>query len=168
MKKVFVLSCLAVSIMATSCKKDDECPFRDSTASAPQNERDSLKNYLDHNAIPYDAPLPSGVYYKVLTPGSGDSATICSRLIVKYRGTFIPSGQVFDETAPNTTASFQLGEVIVGWQKTLGKIRPGGRINLYIPPSLAYGPNNITNQQGQVVIPGNSYMKFEVELMDVQ
>ncbi|MBC7936301.1 MAG: FKBP-type peptidyl-prolyl cis-trans isomerase [Rhizobacter sp.] len=167
MKKIFVLSCVAVSIIVASCKKEDDCPYRDSNVSAPQVERDSLTSYLNNNGIAFNEH-PSGVFYNVAVPGSGDSATICSRLVVKYRGTYIPSGVEFDATLPNTTAAFQLGRVITGWQKSLGLIRQGGKITLYIPPTLAYGPNNVLDQNGQVVIPGNSYMKFDVELVDVQ
>jgi hypothetical protein len=46
MKKIVVLSFLAVSIIVASCKKDDECPFRDSNAIAPPAERDSLRSWL--------------------------------------------------------------------------------------------------------------------------
>lgn len=168
MKKILALSFLALAVIIVSCKKDDECPYRDTNVSAPQVQRDSIRSWLTNTGqLPF-TEHPSGAFYRVLTAGSGDSATICSRLIVKYRGTYIPTGVVFDETPANQTASFQLGGVIAGWQKTLGLIRPGGRITLFIPPSLAYGANDVLGANGQVLVPGNSYMKFDVELIDVQ
>ncbi len=168
MKRSIVLLGLVAMALVSSCKKDDKCPYKDVAASAPQTERDSLRSYLANNSITA-VEHSSGVFYTVVSEGTGETANICSGLTVKYRGTFIPSGNVFDETPANATASFQLGKVIVGWQKGMSLIKESGKINLYIPPSLAYGPNNVTHPTtGQVLIPGNSYLKFEVELVDVQ
>ncbi len=61
-----------------------------------------------------------------------------------------------------------LGGLIPGAQKGLQLIKKGGKIDLYIPPSLAYEERVILNQAGDTVIPPNSYLKFEFELVDVQ
>lgn len=168
MKKITLyLSFLAVVVIAGSCKKEDTCPFSDSGRSATTDERAYIAAYLSGNSIAA-TEHPSGVYYTVVTAGTGGTAGICSGINVRYKGTFIPSGAQFDATSGTSSVSFQLGELIVGWQKALPMIKAGGKINLYIPPSLGYGPNNITDNMGNVVIPGNSYLKFEIELLDVQ
>lgn len=168
MKKTALFLVALVVMIAGSCKKDDACPYSDSGRSAVAEERAYLANYLSVNSIAA-TEHPSGVYYTVVSAGTGAAPAICSRINVRYKGTLIPSGTQFDATVGTNSASFQLGELIIGWQKALPVIKAGGKINLYIPPSLGYGPNNITNPStGVVVIPGNSYLKFEIELLDVQ
>jgi FKBP-type peptidyl-prolyl cis-trans isomerase FkpA len=72
----------------------------------------------------------------------------------------LTNGTQFD--ANTTGTSFALGQLIVGWQKGIPLSKKGGTINLYIPPSLGYGPN----QAG--IIPPNSNLVFTIQLMDFQ
>lgn len=76
------------------------------------------------------------------------------------------TGGAFDQNLNGY--STVLGDLIVGAQKGLQLIGKGGKIDLYIPPSLGYGEREIRNQSGQVIIPRNAYIKFEFELVDVQ
>jgi FKBP-type peptidyl-prolyl cis-trans isomerase FkpA len=54
-----------------------------------------------------------------------------------------------------------LGQLIVGWQKGLPLISSGGKITLYIPPSLGYGSAAAGS------IPANSILIFDIELISV-
>ena len=60
--------------------------------------------------------------------------------------------------------TFKLGAhmVIPGWDEGIALLRKGAKAQLVVPPSLAYGsrPNR--------VIPPNSTLIFDVELVDVQ
>ena len=47
-------------------------------------------------------------------------------------------------------------------------LRAGGKMHLYIPPSLGYGPFDIKDDQGNVIIPANSILIFEVDLLAVE
>jgi hypothetical protein len=74
-------------------------------------------------------------------------------------------GTVFDEeTNRNVGMEFRLGRdlVIQGWDQGLKLLKPGGKILLIIPPSLAYGTRGDPPK-----IPGNASLVFEVELLDV-
>jgi FKBP-type peptidyl-prolyl cis-trans isomerase FkpA len=167
MKQFFSLSA-AIFILFTSCKKQDRCPYTDSGISASTTERTYLQNYLSTNSI---AALEhtSGVFYNIALAGSGAIPSICSTITVKYSGSIIPSGTVFDATTAGSSGSnFTLGELITGWQKALPLIKSGGKITLYIPPSLGYGQQNTRDNNGNIIIPGNSYLKFEIELVNVQ
>ena len=66
---------------------------------------------------------------------------------------------MFDKSA--RPVSFNLLELIQGWQKGLPLVKKGGKIKLIIPPSLGYGA---TPQQG---IPANSVLVFDIELVGV-
>ncbi len=168
MKHIFILF-LAVPLLFASCKKDDRCPYTQSAASAPAAERDYLRQYLAANSIIATEQISSGVFYSITTQGTGSMPDICSNITVKYTGSFIPSGTVFDgTTASMPTATFALGTLIEGWKKALPLLNSGGKITLYIPPSLGYGQNNVRDPQTQqILIPGGSYLKFDLELLNV-
>lgn len=167
MKKIFFLLVMALPVFLSSCKKEDKCPFSESSASATAAERTYLQNYLSTNNITAQEHA-SGVFYNITLAGSGSSPAICSYVTAKYTGSFIPGGAIFDFTPAGSPGSnFALGEVIVGWQKGLPLLKTGGKITLYIPPSLAYGSSNYPNDSN-IRIPANSYLKFEIELVSVQ
>ena len=86
--------------------------------------------------------------------------TVCNRVTVRYSGR-LTSGAVFDSNL--TGISFTLGQLIVGWQKGIPLIRPGGKITLYVPPSLGYGAAG-----APPTIPANAYLIFDIDLVAVQ
>jgi FKBP-type peptidyl-prolyl cis-trans isomerase FkpA len=46
-------------------------------------------------------------------------------------------------------------------------IKPGGKMRIYVPPRLGYGSQDLKDASGNVVVPGNSILIFEVELVAV-
>lgn len=102
----------------------------------------------------------SGLQYKVLTEGSGESPKAEDVCSVKYRGTFI-DGTEFDssEKAPEGAASFAANRVIAGWTEALTSMKPGAKWQLFIPSNLAYGEN------GQRNIGPGTVLLFDVELV---
>ena len=91
-------------------------------------------------------------------------------LQLTYTGTLITGttdGAVFDG-GTGTPASFTLNDLIAGWQLIMPLVKAGGTVTLYIPPSLGYGAAPRTNSSGVVVIPANSYLKFVINLSNVQ
>jgi FKBP-type peptidyl-prolyl cis-trans isomerase FklB len=106
--------------------------------------------------------LPSGLQYKELTAGSGESPKASEQVRVHYHGTFI-DGKVFDSSIDRgEPIVFGVNQVISGWTEALQLMKPGSRWMLYIPPYLAYG------QQGAGgVIGPNMALIFEVELIEV-
>ena len=59
--------------------------------------------------------------------------------------------------------TFQLGNLIVGWQKGIPLIKPNGTIRLFIPPSLGYGVSGSGTS-----VPPNAYLIFDIQLTGVQ
>ncbi len=169
MKKILLLM-IATPLLFISCKKVDSCPYSESSATASAAERTSLASQV--SAItPAPIEHSSGVFYSITSPGTGASPSICSNVTARYTGSLMSNGSVFDFTPANSPGvNFTLGQLIVGWQKVLPLLKVGGRITLYIPPSLGYGNQDIRNPPttGPVIIPANSYLKFEIELVNVQ
>ena len=106
--------------------------------------------------------LPSGLQYKIITPGTGAKPAATDTVTVNYRGTFI-NGTEFDSSYKSgQPATFPVNGVIKGWTEALQLMPTGSKWQLFIPPDLAYG------EQGRSSIPPNSTLVFEVELLSIQ
>ena len=105
--------------------------------------------------------LPSGLQYRVITPGSGDQPKANDTVTVHYRGTLI-DGTGFDSSwSRNQPASFRADRVIAGWREALPMMKEGATWELFIPSRLAYG------ERGSGKIPPNSALIFEVKLLSI-
>ena len=114
--------------------------------------------FLDNNIInPAWQQTASGLQYRIVTPGTGQTATASDSVRVNYNGTFI-DGVVFDA---REDISFALNRVIPGWTEGLQLVQAGGTIELAIPASLGYGERGITS------IPGGTTLLFRVDLLEV-
>lgn len=99
----------------------------------------------------------------ILKEGKGEEATNGSRVTVNYTG-WLTNGTKFDSSLDrNRPLEFTLGshEVIEGWEKGVLGMKVGEIRRLEIPPEMAYG------EQDLGIIPPNSTLIFEVELLKV-
>ncbi|QIP12064.1 FKBP-type peptidylprolyl isomerase [Spirosoma aureum] len=157
--KPYILVLLLGAMIAVSCQSGDQSPCTQTTVTtkAPQEEVAALKKLIDSHKI--SALLDErGFYYHIQSPGSGAKPTVCSTVTVNYTGT-LTSGTTFDS---GSGVRFGLDQLIVGWQEGIPLITPGGSIILYLPPSLAYGP------QAQEGIPANSILIFKIDLLKAE
>jgi peptidylprolyl isomerase len=110
-------------------------------------------------------PPPDTLVIKDLITGEGAVARAGDMITVNYVGALYSNGTVFDSTwSRKQTFSTPLGEgaVIRGWDEGLVGMRVGGRRELIIPPSLAYG------KSGSGPIPGNATLVYIVDLLSLQ
>ncbi|ELP5727734.1 FKBP-type peptidyl-prolyl cis-trans isomerase [Vibrio vulnificus] len=105
----------------------------------------------------------SGLQYQVLQKGHGEKhPTASSRVKVHYHGMLI-DGTVFDSSVQRgEPISFNLNQVIKGWQEGLQYMVEGEKVRLFIPSSLGYG------KSGSGPIPPASVLVFDVELIEIQ
>ncbi len=97
--------------------------------------------------------------------GTGAEATAGKTVTVHYVGT-LTDGSKFDSSRDrNQGFTFRLGagQVIQGWDKGVAGMKVGGLRKLTIPPEMGYGSRGFPP-----VIPPNSTLVFEVELLDVK
>jgi FKBP-type peptidyl-prolyl cis-trans isomerase FklB len=107
--------------------------------------------------------LPSGLQYLVLAEGTGKTPKKGDNVAVHYRGTLI-NGTEFESSYGRPVApTFQVEGLIPGWTEALLMMKEGAKWRLFIPPNLAYGEKG-----SPPVIPPNSTLIFEVELISVQ
>jgi FKBP-type peptidyl-prolyl cis-trans isomerase FkpA len=100
-----------------------------------------------------------------LVVGSGAEAAAGKKVSVHYTGT-LTDGKKFDSSLDRGQPfgfSLGAGQVIRGWDQGVAGMKVGGRRRLVIAPHLAYGARGFPP-----VIPPNSTLVFEVELLDVR
>ncbi len=107
--------------------------------------------------------LPSGLQYKVITPGKGKKPQFTDTVIAHYRGTLIDGTEFDSSYRRGQPASFPVSGVIRGWTEALQLMEEGAKWQLFIPPNLAYGDRGA----GQIIGP-NAVLVFEVELISIQ
>lgn len=105
--------------------------------------------------------LPSGLQYKVITEGTGNTPTADDKVKTHYRGTLIDGTEFDSSYKRNKPAEFPVKGVIKGWTEALQLMKEGGNWELYIPANLAYG------ERGRPGIPANSTLIFEIELLEI-
>lgn len=100
-----------------------------------------------------------------VTVGTGAEAVSSKRVTVHYVGT-LTNGSKFDSSrdrGQGFTFKLGVGQVISGWDQGVVGMKVGGVRKLTIPPELGYGARGFPP-----VIPANSTLLFEVELLSVE
>ncbi|MDR1900011.1 MAG: peptidylprolyl isomerase [Treponema sp.] len=112
---------------------------------------------------PNTTASPSGILYEILIEGTGPKPQAGNLVQLKYRGMFL-DGRVFDSSDVNGPLRFPAGRdhVIPGFDLSAMDMRLGEKRLAVIPPELAYG-----EQGAGGVIPPNTYLVFEMELLDI-
>ena len=140
-----------------------------SAKKAAQSEIELAKNkkigedYLAANSLNAGViKLPSGLQYKVIKEGSGESPDDNDVVTVHYTGTLV-DGTVFDSSRERgEPIEFPVNGVIAGWTEALKLMKPGSQFMLYIPANLAYGDKKTGP------IPEGSTLIFDVELLKIE
>jgi FKBP-type peptidyl-prolyl cis-trans isomerase FklB len=105
----------------------------------------------------------SGLQYKILEIGEGDSPGLADVATVHYRGTLIDGTQFDSSYDRGQPATFPVGGVIAGWTEALQLMKPGAKWQIVIPAGLAYGERGAGKDIGP-----NSTLLFDVELISVE
>lgn len=170
MKKWIVAAGVA-TLLAGCLKTNDQitnptCTYDACANAAPATEVQALQDSLEARGITAIKHC-SGVFYTIDSVGSstGKTPTPCSYIAITYKGTLL-NGTVFDEQAQ--PIAFDLNTLIPGWRNVLPLIKEGGKMHIYIPPTLGYGNKDRKDAAGNIVIPANSNLAFEVSLLAVQ
>ena len=138
---------------------------RTAAASQARAQRDADIAQINRR-YPNLTLTPSGLRYTILREGTGAKPTAGRNVQVSYTGMFI-SGQVFDSSdIQGGPLEFQAGmrRVIAGWDETIMDMRIGEKRLVVIPPELAYGERGA----GNGIIPANSFLIFEMELLRIR
>jgi FKBP-type peptidyl-prolyl cis-trans isomerase FkpA len=162
MRVIRLLSLIVVvSVLNTGCLKDGydsfNCTAKIPEIKVPAAEINQVEAYLAAKGITNAVKHPTGLFYIIENEGTGNRPTLCTNIAITYKGQ-LTDGTVFDQAT--NPVLFPLGQLITGWQIGIPLVKSGGKIRLFIPPSLGYGSSPIPG------IPANSVLIFDVTLIE--
>lgn len=141
-----IIAVLCTLALFVGCKKQEK------------KDRELIDNYVAANSLKGQF-TSSGLYYTIEREGSGGFPLSTSSVTVEYTG-YLLDGKKFDGTTSGNPISFDLNQVITGWQEGIPKFQKGGKGKLIIPSAMAYG------RRAQSSIPANSVLVFDIHLVD--
>ena len=157
-----MLGLVVLMLTISGCKKDADCP--ENNAVAPAAEEQMVKDYLTAKGISA-TKHKSNMYYQVVNAGSGGAPNQCATVEVNYKLS-LTNGNVVPQ--PTTNQVFNLQGLIPAWIQGIPLIQKGGSIRLFTPPSLAYGAQAQRDANGNITIPANSVLIFDINLINFQ
>lgn len=139
-------------------------------AIGEENQAAAEKFFAENKTKEGVQVLESGVQYKVLQAGAGESPALTDRVSVRYEGRLL-NGEVFDGTEGEETALFPVGGVIRGMSEMLQKMKVGEKVEVYIPAELAYGAEGPRDRTGRPrmdsAIGPYATLIFKLELIEI-
>ena len=111
---------------------------------------------------------PTRLIIEELAYGTGTEVVPHSAVTIHYRGT-LATGEEFDSSfKTGKPATFNLDQLVKGWQEGMPGMKVGGKRRLIVPPALGWGTREVKDGTGKVIIPANSMVIFEIELIGTQ
>jgi hypothetical protein len=178
---LITLGLAALIASAAACgddNKDDGSSGQPTTVS----NNDSEVPTFPHTTPGPETPPPvdaeatttaSGLQIIDIKEGTGTEAVTGKYVIVHYTGWFESDSTKFDSSRDRDQPfPVILGQtpaqVIQGWEEGLLGMKEGGQRRLIIPPGLGYGADGAKDRNGNVIIPPDTTLIFDIELIDVQ
>lgn len=187
MEKKFIVSIVVgvlIVFMISSCLPETKAPdynalLESSIAKVNQTKlqedimviNDSLNKWIGQEKItrPVFTDSKNAVRYTIQTAGPTNEIkpTLASYIVVNYKGKRFSDGVIFDQSQAGQPLGIYLHQLIIGWQTTLPLLTKGTKATLYIPSGYAYGSKEFRDNNGNITIPSNSILIFEIEIVGV-
>jgi FKBP-type peptidyl-prolyl cis-trans isomerase len=130
-----------------------------------EKDQNAILNYAMDHSLDVQAG-ENGLYYQIIKKGEGDFIKWGDQIVTHYKGYFL-DGKVFDSSyRKDKPMTFYVGNVIQGWNEGLQKIKPDGKMLLLVPSTLGYGDQPIKDKKDRIIIPENSVLVFEIEVLE--
>ncbi|QMT32693.1 FKBP-type peptidyl-prolyl cis-trans isomerase [Conchiformibius steedae DSM 2580] len=157
--------------------KDEQVPeimqkfvknMEEATAKKAEENLEKGEKFLSENKDKAGVKTTeSGLQYKIIKEGTGDSPVMGDGVMVEYTGKLI-DGTEFDSTKQHGGEPFPVplakdNGLIAGWNEALQLMKEGGEYTIYIPAKLAYGKDSPTPK-----IPANSVLVFDMKIVKVE
>jgi FKBP-type peptidyl-prolyl cis-trans isomerase FkpA len=159
-----VLTGVTACILLIACSKSETPPTASSGASSGAPDPAASEAFLAKAAAePGAIKTSSGLIYRDLTPGTGNSPASSDVVKVNYRGTLLDGTEFDSSYKRNEPAEFPLNQVIPCWTEGVQHMKVGGKARLVCPSAIAYGERG-----SPPVIPGGATLIFEIELLEIK
>lgn len=152
--RVFVLHCASVTLLAGCVGQPvaPKCTPVSSSQAAASGDTTATT---------------TGLRYIEGKPGSGVSAEWCRAIAIDYTA-YLLDGTKFDssrDTGQQLVFTPGFGGLIDGLEEGVIGMRAGGTRRLIIPPQLGFGSDARRNLAGDIIVPANSTVVFDVEVV---
>lgn len=119
---------------------------------------------LIQQKFPHAMKTEDGIFFTIVKEGRGAKAQKGKTLTMKYKGALL-NGTVFDDSDMHEPLKFTAGagQLIAGFDRQAVQMTVGEKRIIVIPPELAYGSRGADG-----VIPPDSYLVFELELLSIK
>ena len=131
-------------------------------AKGEKNRADGEKFLEENRTREGVVALDSGLQYRVVESGSGESPTETDTVVVHYRGRLLDGTEFDSSYNRGEPTELGVGQVIPGWQQALQLMNVGSKWEVWIPASLAYGA------EGAGSIGPNQTLHFDIELINIK
>ncbi|TAE13600.1 MAG: hypothetical protein EAY72_08115 [Bacteroidetes bacterium] len=156
-------------LQAYKTEADVTAAYQKELDAVKQREIKDLENYLTSKGIKTQK-TKSGAFVAITEPGDlTNRPDSTKQALIMYAGKLRSNGKVFDTNLDNSKGHTDplpviVGQrrVILGWEEALPFFGKGGKGTIYIPSSLAWGP-----QSPSPDIPPYSDVIFDVQIKDV-
>lgn len=146
----------------TTFQAEQQAKHQEKMSKATEENLTKGKEFLTENATKEGVTqTESGLQYKVIEAGEGETPSADDVVKVHYRGRLLDGTEFDSSYKRNQPATFPVSNLIPGWVEALQLMKVGGKWEIYVPADLAYGPGGTPN------IPPNSTLIFEMELLDI-
>jgi FKBP-type peptidyl-prolyl cis-trans isomerase FkpA len=125
-------------------------------------DKDKIDTYLAEKGIIAQQHV-SGLRYVITQQGTGEKPTAEKCIRVNYTLWFLGETDAFDQQSAFATP---LVQTILGWRIGMKELQKGGKMTLYVPSGLAYGPAG-RRTSADSSIPANQCLVFDVELLNL-
>lgn len=128
-----------------------------------EKNRAAGEQFLNENGVRDGVVvLDSGVQYRIVESGAGESPTETDTVVVHYRGRLLDGTEFDSSYGRGQPTELGVGQVIPGWQQALQLMNVGSKWEVWIPAPLAYGTD------GTGTIGPNQTLHFDIELVDIK
>jgi peptidylprolyl isomerase len=161
---IFAL-CMALALAIAGCGSSSDSSTESSGETTGSSSSDVSTNLKAQPAVTVPDGEPPKELEKIeVVEGDGAEAKEGDEVTVQYVGVGYDSEEEFDSSwSRGEPSTFDLDEVIPGWNQGIAGMKVGGRRELIIPASLAYGPEGSPPTIGP-----NETLIFVVDLLKVK
>lgn len=169
MKKILFAVLIAAVAGLTSCRKNDVDP------DVKQFDEEQIQTYIKNNAITGMQRDTSGIYYKILTPGTGPSLSYSDSVSLVFTLKTVDGKYASVDTISNHYSDY-LGHLgIKGYPASLQSAlfnlikKYGARVRFLVPSHIGYGVNGIGQGSSTTVntrIEGNQCLDYYIHVIN--
>jgi FKBP-type peptidyl-prolyl cis-trans isomerase FkpA len=156
-----VLALAVTTVVLTACRLDGG-------STLPPIADPATQTYDASTGVTISAmtKISPHLYTQDFVVGTGGTVAVGDSISVYYVGALVGGFQFDKRVAPSAPFAFRLDSntVIKGWVGGLPGMRVGGKRKIVFSPALGYGYNVARDAVGNILIPANSVLVFDVEV----